>query len=604
MAEKDVLLNFKIDTGSSVRSIETLRAENKRLTQERNKVNISTEEGRKAVLELNKAIDKNTEQIKQNSSSLEKQRLNVGNYSNSIQDAAKELKIAGTSVSDLTSKMASFANPATIATGIVTALGAAYARSSIGAKDLGFAQNQLASITTILTDKFAALFSSAEDGEGAVTKLLNVWIEYIKIMPQTILVSKLLGINLDEVQKKSFEAALAQEKLNEVHEKQALISGDVNSLLVDNAELMAELSDKTKSVAEREEIRFKIRQNIEKSMRLQLGLINQEIEAQEKILEGVQDEGERNKILNPLLAKKAKIIDDARKQEIKSGKLLTTILNQEAQERARVNAEVEKYLKNLRDNSPIELDRKRNEERMKNADMSAKFLIDTNTSTLVSFQNIDARIRKGFTETEEKKREEAAKTARFKQQINEMDIENTAVTFAAISSIAATFGKEQSALYKISATGEAIIATYLAANKALEAGGGVPFGTILAALTIVQGLANVAKINQIEFAEGGFTGSGGKYEPAGIVHKGEWVAPKEMVQSPQYKPIIANLEASRRNLKGYADGGLVTNSSTKGINESLMLSNAIKRMPTPIVDVRQVTREQRKINVKQSISRT
>lgn len=32
-----------------------------------------------------------------------------------------------------------------------------------------------------------------------------------------------------------------------------------------------------------------------------------------------------------------------------------------------------------------------------------------------------------------------------------------------------------------------------------------------------------------QFAEGGFTGRGGKYEPAGIVHKGEYVVPKEYV---------------------------------------------------------------------------
>ena len=31
------------------------------------------------------------------------------------------------------------------------------------------------------------------------------------------------------------------------------------------------------------------------------------------------------------------------------------------------------------------------------------------------------------------------------------------------------------------------------------------------------------------FAEGGFTGPGGKYEPAGIVHRGEFVMPQDAV---------------------------------------------------------------------------
>lgn len=57
------------------------------------------------------------------------------------------------------------------------------------------------------------------------------------------------------------------------------------------------------------------------------------------------------------------------------------------------------------------------------------------------------------------------------------------------------------------------------------------------------------------FADGGFTGRGGKYEPAGIVHKGEWVANQELVNSPITGPIIDALEGFR--LKGFADGGPV-----------------------------------------------
>ena len=38
------------------------------------------------------------------------------------------------------------------------------------------------------------------------------------------------------------------------------------------------------------------------------------------------------------------------------------------------------------------------------------------------------------------------------------------------------------------------------------------------------------------FADGGYTGQGGKYEPAGIVHKGEYVIPKEQVDQSTGKP--------------------------------------------------------------------
>lgn len=54
------------------------------------------------------------------------------------------------------------------------------------------------------------------------------------------------------------------------------------------------------------------------------------------------------------------------------------------------------------------------------------------------------------------------------------------------------------------------------------------------------------------YAQGGFTGHGGKYEPAGIVHRGEYVMPQEQTQK-----FMPQLEAMRSGLPGYADGGLV-----------------------------------------------
>ncbi len=63
------------------------------------------------------------------------------------------------------------------------------------------------------------------------------------------------------------------------------------------------------------------------------------------------------------------------------------------------------------------------------------------------------------------------------------------------------------------------------------------------------------------FAAGGYTGDGGKYEPAGIVHRGEHVQPAERVSEPG---ALAFLESIRRrgmraipDWRGYAGGGLV-----------------------------------------------
>lgn len=55
------------------------------------------------------------------------------------------------------------------------------------------------------------------------------------------------------------------------------------------------------------------------------------------------------------------------------------------------------------------------------------------------------------------------------------------------------------------------------------------------------------------FADGGYTGDGGKHQPAGVVHRGEYVLSKEATR----KAGVANLDALHSSLKGYAAGGYV-----------------------------------------------
>lgn len=50
-----------------------------------------------------------------------------------------------------------------------------------------------------------------------------------------------------------------------------------------------------------------------------------------------------------------------------------------------------------------------------------------------------------------------------------------------------------------------------------------------------------------EYVDGGHTGPGHKYEPAGIVHRGEWVSPQWMIKHPETGPVISLLESIRRN---------------------------------------------------------
>ena len=57
------------------------------------------------------------------------------------------------------------------------------------------------------------------------------------------------------------------------------------------------------------------------------------------------------------------------------------------------------------------------------------------------------------------------------------------------------------------------------------------------------------------FASGGYTGRGGKYQPAGIVHKGEYVVPSDVMKTSKGSNLVSQLE--RLRLKGYDEGGEV-----------------------------------------------
>ena len=76
-------------------------------------------------------------------------------------------------------------------------------------------------------------------------------------------------------------------------------------------------------------------------------------------------------------------------------------------------------------------------------------------------------------------------------------------------------------------------------------GGAVGSGASASGGTAIQAAA--AKFH---FATGGFTGTGGKYEPAGIVHRGEFVFTKEATS----RIGVGNLY---RLMRGYAEGGYV-----------------------------------------------
>jgi TP901 family phage tail tape measure protein len=90
------------------------------------------------------------------------------------------------------------------------------------------------------------------------------------------------------------------------------------------------------------------------------------------------------------------------------------------------------------------------------------------------------------------------------------------------------------------------------------------------------------KLNNLGYAQGGFTGRGGKYEPAGIVHRGEYVIPKEHVNQRTglpYASALGQLQAGTRasSSGGYASGGYVGGNGRMVVDLSAQARAAMNR---------------------------
>ncbi|HBZ0391864.1 TPA: phage tail length tape measure family protein [Klebsiella aerogenes] len=120
--------------------------------------------------------------------------------------------------------------------------------------------------------------------------------------------------------------------------------------------------------------------------------------------------------------------------------------------------------------------------------------------------------------------------------VNAAQMQSAQNSFSGITDAMGTMFGEQSAMYKAAfvtqkafALAQAAVQLPMAMAQALSS---QPFPYNLAAMATVAGLmatitSSISSAAAVGFASGGYTGSGGKYQPAGIVHKGEYVFDQE-----------------------------------------------------------------------------
>lgn len=142
--------------------------------------------------------------------------------------------------------------------------------------------------------------------------------------------------------------------------------------------------------------------------------------------------------------------------------------------------------------------------------------------------------------------------------------------------------------------GAALFSTAMNSYTAISAAwASAPFPYNLPAVamaTMETGLlqAAVSALTPVGYADGGFTGYGGKYEPAGIVHKGEGVLTQEEITALGGPSGFYALRQSIKN--GFADGGIALDapkvlSFDKGQDAGKYIAEARESNPAPNVNL-------------------
>ncbi len=139
---------------------------------------------------------------------------------------------------------------------------------------------------------------------------------------------------------------------------------------------------------------------------------------------------------------------------------------------------------------------------------------------------------------------------------------------------------------------QAIAQTATAALNAYSSAAAVPvigyiLAPIAAATAAAAGYMQVEAIKKQQeaasaqgYSKGGFTPEGDKYEVAGVVHKGEWVASQELLQSPVARPMIEALDYAQRT---NTIGSLRSEDVSRSIVAQSVYAQSGQSSPTVIV---------------------
>lgn len=654
MAERteSVVLDFSIDVEDSIVSIKKLTDANKALREERKNLNISSVEGKKRIDEINATIDKNTATIKTNVSAIEQQKINIGNYKSALDGIAPGLgKFAeGLQAGTKGFKAMTAQALAFIATPIglvIAAIGAALYALTAYFKGSEEGQNNLNKVVAVGSAIFEQFMNIVEAvgkiifdaisnpkqalidfGNLVKENIINRFVGMLEFLPA---IGKAIGllfegkfseagqVAFDAVAKVTVGVADATNKIagfidstgklievgrtngEKLAALQAKIARDERAL----TELRA-LNDLEVSKLRERAVTLEgaaRRKAIQEAIALEEALSKKEVEfAQTKLALASLEVTANGDTIEALKAQSEAVAAVASAQK--------TAFDNTLKFRKQLQSLDEESNKLLEEKIALERAERRQQENV--ATSTDDPLIDAFKTQAEVRINIEDRMQADLKKRKDKAADDDRIRAKKGLEIQKAVEEQKFQAAAAVAGGIAGLLNEQSAAYKAFASAQVIISTYAAATKAYEAAflpvptvASPALGVAFAAAAVLQGLANLAVINGVEFAEGGVVLKGRSHAQGGIPIEAEGdeiILTKGVYRNPQLRQMASDINVAGGGIR-FADGGVAARAISNPINQAFEISNMLKNMPAPIVSVKEINRGQKAVRIKQNISK-
>lgn len=200
--------------------------------------------------------------------------------------------------------------------------------------------------------------------------------------------------------------------------------------------------------------------------------------------------------------------------------------------------------------------------------------------------------------------------AAIRKQAALAGVDLAASTFGAISSLF----DQQSEEYKAFATAQVVASSIQAVQSAFTSAQASPitflfpgYPFLQAAAAAAFGALQVAKIQGVEFYEGGYTGEGSPTETSTRLgsrwytyHKDEYIVPSRVLNTDKGSHLVGQLESMRTGsgsgIAGFYDGGFANRYVSSPVQDSANTANALQsaidNMKTPVVLVDDINSKQ------------